>query len=647
MGLPAATRHPGRQFLRLRGDQRPGLGARPLSGPRLPAGTRPSPIGDYGLIGDGTTAALVSRRGSIDWLCWPRFDSPACLAGLLGTAGHGSWHLAPAEAGPSVRRRYLPGTLVLETVFATPEGEVAVLDFMPVGQQGSHVVRVVEGRKGRVAMDMRLWLRFDYGATIPWVSRLATGAVQAVAGPNRVVLRASVPLSGESLSTHAAFAVAAGERLAFTLSWSASHEALPVPLDAGAALAATRGFWRDWHRTSRAQGRTGEVAGRSLITLKALIFAPTGGIVAAPTTSLPEWPGGARNWDYRYCWLRDSALTLLALMRGGHFTEAQAWVDWLHRAVAGTPTQVQPLYGLSGERRLAEWEAEWLPGYHGARPVRIGNAAHGQMQLDVYGEVAETLWQARLGGLRLSPASWGVQRAFTNHLAVIWREPDEGIWEVRGPRRAFTHSRVMAWVAFDRAIRRAERFRLPAPLARWRQARDEIHAEVCARGFHPGRNAFTQSYGAEVLDAAVLMMPLMGFLPAEDARVRGTVAAIERDLLHDGFVRRYDTAAGADGLPPGEGAFLACSFWLADTYAAMGRLDEAEALFARLCGACNDLGLLAEEYDPAGGRLLGNFPQAFSHVGLVNTALGLARAGAGKPRRAAAQGATTPGEDVP
>ncbi len=603
------------------------MGACALNGLAPPApGSGPAPIEDYGLIGDCTTAALVSRRGSIDWLCWPRFDSPACFAALLGGAANGSWRLAPAAADAVVQRRYLERSLVLETVFSTAEGEVAVLDFMPIGGPGTHVVRLVEGRRGSLEMSMRLWLRFDYGAVIPWVSRLARGVVEAVAGPNRVVLRFPVPLAGEGLSSKAAFAVSAGQRFAFTLSWGASHEALPAPIDAEAALAATLRFWRHWQEQSRTEGPWRALVERSLLTLKALTYAPSGGIVAAPTTSLPEAPGGSRNWDYRYCWLRDAALSLVALMESGHYAEAQAWVDWLQRAVAGTPEQMQIMYGIRGERRLLEWEADWLPGYGGARPVRIGNAAHGQMQLDVYGEVAEALWQARLGGLVLSEVSWRVQRAFTNHLASIWREPDSGIWEVRGPRRAFTHSRVMAWVAFDRAIKSAERFHLPAPLAHWQRVRDAIHAEVCARGYNPERGSFTQSYGSEALDAALLLIPLVGFLPARDPRVAGTIAAVARELLVDGLVRRYDPAAAADGLPPGEGAFLPCSFWLADAYAAQGRLDEAEALFTRLCSLGNDLGLFAEEYDPKSGHLLGNFPQAFTHVGLVNTARTLARA---------------------
>jgi GH15 family glucan-1,4-alpha-glucosidase len=614
------------------------MGARPLSDAPSSAAF-PPPIADYGLIGDCNSAALVSRQGSVDWLCWPRFDSPACFAALLGTPEHGSWQLAPADPRPRIRRRYLPGTLVLETVFTTSAGEVALLDLMPYGQKNAHLLRLVEGRRGRVAMDMRLWLRFGYGATSPWVSRLAEGAVQAVAGPDLAVLRAPVPLRGEGFSTTASFLVQAGQRLPFVLSFGASCETLPAPLDAEAALADTVRFWRAWDGQSRTTGRWGEAVGRSLLTLKALTFRPTGGIVAAPTTSLPEAPGGSRNWDYRYCWLRDAALTLLALMDGGHFEEAQAWVDWLQRAVAGTPEQVQIMYGLGGERRLAEWEADWLPGYHGARPVRIGNAAHGQLQLDVFGEVAEALWQARLGELQLSAASWRMQRAFTDHLASVWQEPDEGIWEVRGPRRSFTHSRVMAWVAFDRAIRSAERFSLPAPLDRWRAAREAVHAEVCARGFHPDRGSFTQSYETDALDAALLLIPLVGFLPAADPRVAGTVAAVERELLTDGFVRRYDSAAGTDGLPPGEGAFLACSFWLADTYVAQGRIAEAEALFARLLALGNDLGLLAEEYDPRIGCQLGNFPQALSHVALVNTALRLGRAAAGEQRRHAAEAA--------
>ena len=594
--------------------------------PALPEGS--APIEDYALIGDCTTAALVSRAGAVDWLCWPRFDSAACFAALLGTPENGSWRIAPADPAPCTRRAYRDGTMVLETVFATPDGEVALIDFMPVGEGGSHLVRLVQGRSGRV--DMRLWLalRFDYGAAVPWVTRLADApGIRAVAGPDMTVLRTPIPLHGEGLTTVAAFSVAAGEIVPFVLTHSASHLSPPAGIDPLAALARTERFWRDWCARSTYRGPDKAVVQRSLITLKALTYAPTGGIVAAPTTSLPEALGGGRNWDYRYCWLRDATLTLLALMGGGYFEEAQAWRDWLGRSTAGSPEQIQIMYGLAGERRLLEWQADWLPGYQGARPVRIGNAAHDQVQLDVFGEVTDALYQAHAGGLAVAPESWRLQRKLIERLAAIWDQPDEGIWETRGGRRQFTHSKVMAWVAIDRAVRSAERFGLDGPLDRWRALRATMHASICERGFDRGRNSFTQSYGSPKLDASLLLIPLVGFLPPEDARVRGTLAAIERDLLVDGFVRRYDTADGRDGLAPGEGAFLACSFWLADNYVLQGRLPEARALFGRLLALRNDVGLLAEEYDPQARRQVGNFPQAFSHIALVNTALRLAGAG--------------------
>jgi GH15 family glucan-1,4-alpha-glucosidase len=591
--------------------------------PALPEG--PAPIEDYALIGDCTTAALVSRAGAVDWLCWPRFDSAACFAALLGTPEHGSWRIAAAHPRPRIHRTYRDGTAVLETMFATPEGEVALIDFMPVGQAGSHLVRLVQGRAGRVDMVMRLALRFDYGAAVPWVIGLAgEPGIVAVAGPDMTVLRTPVALRGEGLTTVAEFAVAAGETVPFVLTHGASHLPPPPAIDALAALPRTEGFWRDWSARGSYRGPDRPAVQRSLITLKALTYAPTGGIVAAPTTSLPEALGGGRNWDYRYCWLRDATLTLLALMGGGYFEEAQAWRDWLHRSIAGSPEQIQIMYGLAGERHLVEWEADWLPGYQGARPVRIGNAAHDQLQLDVYGEVADALHQARAGGLAAVSESWQLQRKLTSHLADIWDQPDEGIWETRGGRRHFTHSKVMAWVAIDRAVRSAERFGLDGPLDRWRALRATMHASICERGFDRGRNSFTQSYGSRELDASLLLIPLVGFLPPTDPRVRGTLAAIERDLLVDGFVRRYDTADGKDGLAPGEGAFLACSFWLADNYVLQGRLSEARALFDRLLALRNDVGLLAEEYDPQARRQVGNFPQAFSHIALVNTALKLA-----------------------
>lgn len=611
---------------------------RPIVGPGALTGApveawRAAPIEDYALIGDCTTAALVSREGAVDWLCWPRFDSAACFAALLGEASQGTWRIAPLAPRPRIHRTYRNGTVILETVFATPEGEVALIDFMPVGENLSHLVRLVQGRRGRVPMRLLLALRFDYGAAVPWVTRLPEGGgLTAVAGPERVVLRTPVPLHGRGLMTVAEFSVAAGETIPFVMTHVASHLDLPAPLDPLAALARTERFWTEWAAAGTYEGPYQPAVQRSLITLKALTYRPTGGIVAAPTTSLPEQLGGSRNWDYRYCWLRDATLTLLALMDGGYVEEARAWRDWLHRSVAGRPDQIQIMYGLAGERRLAEWEADWLPGYQGSRPVRIGNAAHGQLQLDVYGEVADALYHARAMGLPAVPASWQLQRRLTEHLAEIWDQPDEGIWEVRGGRRHFTHSKVMAWVALDRAIRSAEQFGLEGPLDRWRALRRTMHDTICARGFDAQRNSFVQSFGARALDASLLLIPLIGFLPPDDPRVRGTLAAIERELVIDGFVYRYDTGDGADGLPSGEGAFLACSFWLAENYTLQGRTTEARALFERLLGLRNDVGLLAEEYDPAAGRQVGNFPQAFSHIALVNTAVTLVRNGAAQTR---------------
>ena len=587
-------------------------------------GTGPADIEDYALIGDCVTAALVSRAGSIDWLCWPRFDGPACFAALLGTPQHGAWRIAPEDDAARVQRRYLDGSVVLETVFTTADGEVAMTDFMPVGNHASSVVRLVEGRRGRVDMRVALALRFDFGATVPWVTRLPDGSgLLAIAGPDLAALRTTVPLTGEDFTTTARFTVHEGQTIPFVLTHGPSHLRPPKPIDARAALAETLRFWTRWSRKGTYRGRYQAAVHRSLVTLKALTYHPTGGIVAAPTTSLPEQIGGQRNWDYRFCWLRDATLTLLAFMHAGYFEEAQCWRDWLHRSVAGRPDQIQIMYGLAGERHLREWEADWLPGYRGSRPVRVGNAAHAQLQLDVYGEVMDALHHARQGGLAAPPASWDLQRSLVDHLEQIWQEPDEGIWETRGGRKPFTLSRVMAWVAFDRAIRSAENFGLPAPLDQWRKLRTTMHATICREGFDADRNSFTQFFGSKDLDASLLLVPLVNFLPPDDPRVLGTVAAIERELLADGFVLRYDTRRGADGLPEGEGAFLACSFWLADNYALQGRRKEAEALFERLLALRNDVGLLAEEYDPQRRRQVGNFPQAFSHVALIGTALAL------------------------
>jgi GH15 family glucan-1,4-alpha-glucosidase len=586
----------------------------------------PLAIEDYALVGDCETAALVGRDGSVDWLCWPRFDSGACFAALLGGPEHGRWLLAPTDPKAVARRRYLDDTLVLETAFETAEGEVAVLDFMPPRSRVSDLIRIVVGRRGRVPMRTELILRFDHGSIVPWVSRLEDGALRAIAGPDMTVLRTQVPLRGENLTTRGTFTVGEGERVPFMLTWSPSHLPAPGAIDPETALAETEAFWREWSGRCAPAGPWSAAVRRSLVTLKALTYAPTGGIVAAPTTSLPEWPGGPRNWDYRLCWLRDSTLTLLALMTAGYREEALAFRDWLVRAVAGSPDQIQILYGLAGERRLPELELPWLPGYAGSRPVRIGNAAHDQLQLDVFGELMDALHQARRLGLPGSETGWGLVRALLAHLETVWREPDEGIWEVRGGRQHFTYSKVMAWVAFDRAVRLAETYGLGGEIGRWQAARDAIHAEVCARGFDPALGSFVQAYGSQALDASLLLLPEVGFLPPEDSRIQGTVAAIERRLVRDGLVLRYDTEETRDGLPPGEGAFLACSFWLADAYVLMGRVEEARALFERLLALCNDVGLLAEEYDTGSGRFLGNFPQAFSHVALVDTAYNLSRA---------------------
>ena len=580
-------------------------------------------IEDYALIGDCQTAALVGRDGSIDWLCWPRFDSPACFAALLGDSGNGHWKIGPEKAA-TVRRRYRPDTLILETDFETAEGTVTLVDFMPVRGWHSDLVRMVVGRRGRVALQLELVLRFDYGASVPWVTRLADGrGMRAVSGPDQALLCSPVPLDNRDLKTVARFQVAAGETVSFVLTHSPSHLDSPPAIDANQALAETERFWREWAGRCTVHGPWAEAVRRSLITLKALTYAPTGGIVAAATTSLPEHIGGVRNWDYRYCWLRDATLTLLAFMDAGYYDEAKAWREWLVRAVAGSPAQMQIMYGIAGERRLPEWEIGWLPGYEASRPVRVGNAAAAQLQLDVYGEVMDALYQACKGGLARDDVAWGLQRALLEHLEKVWVQPDEGIWEVRGPPRHFTYSKVMAWVAFDRAVKMVEGLGLPGPVERWREIRSRIHADVCERGFSARRGCFVQSYGRDELDAALLQIPLTGFLPATDPRVLATVEAIQRELTVDGLVHRYLSHESLDGLPAGEGVFLACSFWLVDNLCMQGRHAEARALFERLVRLTNDVGLLAEEYDPAARRFLGNFPQAFSHIALVTTALNL------------------------
>jgi GH15 family glucan-1,4-alpha-glucosidase len=582
-------------------------------------------IEDYGLIGDLQTAALVSRHGCIDWLCFPRFDSGACFSALLGDEENGRWSLRPASDITSARRRYRGDTLVLETELACDEGVVRLIDFMPPRGKAPDVVRIVEGVEGTVPMKMRLSIRFDYGSIVPWVRRRAEG-LHAVAGPDALLLATPIDLVGRNLHTEAEFDVAPGDRVPFVLTWFPSNQDLPQHTDAEQALVDTDDFWREWVTDCVHVGRFREPLVRSLVTLKALTYAPTGGIVAAATTSLPEALGGVRNWDYRYCWLRDATLTLLALVRAGYDGEARAWRNWLLRAIAGRPGEVQIMYGIAGERRLTELELEWLSGYEGAAPVRIGNAASRQRQLDVYGEVLDALYHARLAGLEPSKDTWALIRKLLQWLEKGWREPDEGIWEVRGPRRHFTHSKVMAWVAFDRAVRMIEEDGLDGPVDRWRALREEIHDEVCREGLSEKLGAFTQSYGLDRLDASLLMIPLVGFLPADDERVVATVAAIERELVEDGLVARYradEENTDVDGLPPGEATFLPCSFWLAQVYALQGRLDEAETLFERLLGLRNDLGLLSEEYDVKAGRLVGNFPQAFTHLTLVDAALTL------------------------
>lgn len=598
----------------------------------------PGRIDDYALVGDCRSAALVARDGSIDWLCWPRFDSEACFAALLGNAEHGRWLIGPAGPARQIRRRYRDKTLILETDFETDGGMVTLIDFMSLSEGRQALIRLVEGRRGRVAMRMELVIRFGYGAVVPWVNRLDDGSLRAVAGPDMVTLRTTAPFHGEDLRTVANFEVVAGESVPFVLSYSPSHLGPPEPVDPRAALAETETFWRAWGERCRYEGPWAEAVVQSHIVLKALTYAPTGGIVAAPTTSLPESIGGPRNWDYRFCWLRDATFSLLSLMNAGYYDEAKAWRDWLVRAVAGTPEQIQPMYGLAGERRLTELEISWLPGYEGSRPVRIGNAAHRQLQIDVFGEIMDTLHQARRGGLAPSPESWALQRALVGHLEAIWDQPDEGIWEVRAARRHFTHSKVMAWVALDRAIRSAKEFRLEGPLDRWQRLRRHIHEEVCRKAYDADVGAFVQCYGGKTLDASLLLLPVVGFLPATDARVRSTVEAIERRLMVDGFLLRYDSAATQDGLPPGEGVFIACSFWLVDNFALMGRHNDARELFERLLDIRNDVGLLAEEYDPRTRRQLGNFPHVFSHVALADTAWNLTKAV--NPARTRAEEAT-------
>jgi len=585
------------------------------------------PIEEYGLIGDCTSCALVGRNGSIDWLCWPRFDSAACLAALVGNDENGRWLLAPQGASRATRS-YRGNSMVIETVFETETGSVAVIDFMPVNVPASSVVRIVEGRSGSVEMVSELLLRFDYGTSIPWVTRLpeqerGEEGVVAVAGPSLVVLRSAVVHEGEEMKTVGRFTIGEGDRLSFVMSYGPSHRPPPEPLDAVAVLQSTLAYWESWTAECAYAGAHHALVRRSLITLKALTFAETGGIVAAPTTSLPEQLGGERNWDYRFCWLRDATITLLAMMRGGYYGEAKRWRDWLHRSIAGSPEQLQIMYGLAGERQLMEWEVPWLSGYENSKPVRVGNGAAGQLQLDVYGEVVNALHLSRRENLRQPAHGWSLQVALLEHLEQIWKEPDEGMWEVRGGRRHFVVSKAFCWMAFDRSIKDAAEFGLPGPVDRWRALRDEIHELVCREGFSTEKNSFTQAFGTDALDAGLLLLPMIGFLPPDDPRIVGTVNAVERELIEDGFVLRYRTDKTADGLSGNEGAFLACSFWLVEAYVLLGRQEEASSLFGRLAGLANDLGLLSEEYDPRAKRQVGNFPQAFSHVALVSAAVHL------------------------
>jgi GH15 family glucan-1,4-alpha-glucosidase len=580
----------------------------------------PCRIEDYGLIGDCQTAALVGRDGSIDWLCWPAFDSDACFAALLGTDRNGRWLIAPREDVTEASRRYWDNTLILETRFATADGTVALIDFMPPRGKASDVVRLVRGVTGKVKMRMQLVIRFGFGADIPWVKRTEGGALLAICGQDMTVLRTPVETRGEDLTTVADFEVREGQTIPFVLTYGPSHLPLPEPINPAQALQDTEDFWTDWCSRCTYQGEHRELVMRSLITLKALTYGPTGGIVAAPTASLPEKLGGARNWDYRFCWLRDATFTLLALMNSGYTEEASAWHSWLLRAVAGAPANMQIMYGIMGQRRLLEWEAEWLPGYEGARPVRIGNAAHAQLQLDVYGELIDAFHQSRMVELKLDDGTWALECTVLEHLAKVWDQPDHGIWERRGAGKHYVLSKVMTWVAFDRGIKSAEKFGFEAPLDRWRQLRETISDDICEKGFDVSQNAFVESYGSQLLDASILLLPAVGFLPASDPRVRGTIEAIEKHMMRDGFVLRHDPREVSDEKQPIEGAFLACSLWLADAYVLAGEMAKARALFDRVKAVANDLGLLAEEFDSGEGRQTGNFPQALTHIALINTA---------------------------
>ena len=581
-----------------------------------------SPIEDYCMIGDCETAALVSREGSIDWLCWPTFSSSACFAALLGTRDHGYWQISPTGKIKAIRRQYEPHTLVLETKFETDDGEVCLIDFMPPRERHSHVVRIVRGVRGRVAMQMDLAIRFDYGRTIPWVTSKGD-ELRAIAGDDMVTLRTKVRLHGEGMMTRGSFTVRKGETVSFTLTSSSSLEKIPPELPVEEALERTQRFWKQWSGKNKYSGPYAGAVERSLMTLKAMSYRPSGGMVAAATTSLPERIGGPRNWDYRYCWLRDTAFMLLILMQAGYVEEAVEWRKWLLRAVAGAPDQVQTIYGIRGERQLVEWEAGWLPGYEGSRPVRIGNAASEQFQLDVFGEVVVALSRTPEAEDEIRVSATSMLAALVNQLCRVWPEPDEGIWEVRGGARHFTHSKVMAWVALDRAIKHHEQYGRRGDVMRWKKNREMIHREVCRKGFDKKLNSFVQSYGSKQLDAACLLIGLVGFLPPDDPRIVGTVEAIEKRLMKDGFVERYDTKKTKDGLSGGEGAFLACSFWMVTNLWLIGRKADAKAMFERLLALRNDVGLLSEEYDPVGKRLVGNFPQALSHIALLHSAFAM------------------------
>jgi GH15 family glucan-1,4-alpha-glucosidase len=586
----------------------------------------PLGIEDYGLIGDCETAALVGRDGSIDWLCWPSFDSDACFASLLGTRKNGRWLIAPCEEVKASSRRYRDKTLILETHFETAEGAVTLIDFMPPRGEASDIVRLVHGIRGRVKLRMELIIRFGFGTDIPWVKRTEDGALLAICGQDMTVLRTPVETRGEDMTTVADFEVNEGETIPFVLTYGPSHLPLPEPIDPAVALQETEDFWTEWCSHCNYEGVSGDLMMRSLITLKALTYGPTGGIVAAPTTSLPEKLGGARNWDYRFCWLRDATFTLLALMNSGYTEEALAWHNWLLRAVAGSPASMQIMYGIRGQRRLLEWEAGWLAGYEGAQPIRVGNAAHAQLQLDVYGELIDAFHQSRMARLKLDAGTWDLECKVLEHLAEVWDQPDHGIWERRGDGQHYVSSKMMTWVGFDRGIKSAEKFGFEAPLEQWRSLRDAIHRDVCEKGFDPEQNTFVESYGSQLLDASILLLPAVGFLPASDPRVRGTLAAIEKHMMRDGFVLRHDPREISSEKQPIEGAFLACTLWLADAYVLAGEIAKARALFDRVVGVANDLGLLAEEYDSGEGRQTGNFPQALTHIALINTAHNLSAA---------------------